>query len=432
LAIYRCGDFTVDAERLELRHNQELRHVEPQVFSVILHLIENRDRVVTRDELIDAIWHGRIISDAALSTRISGARKALKDNGREQRIIKTLPRRGFRFVAEIRNIGPSVPSDRTRWSDSAANGTLPNDWGAVAASNSTGGQRPVILIERLQAAADTRRAIDLAEEIRGDLVVTLSRRTGVKVLADRDEQVCPTYVLGGRCRVSGTRCRLSFTLVNVLTGETIWADRLDSEASDVFALIDHVTSWVYGAVRSHIYAFTGARFAEQPDDRLSIEELLWKAAYLLYRLDPDSSKAAQRTMEVAARLAPNNPMVLAVLAWSLAHTVWYGVDRIADVDVPRAMGLANKAVELGPRIDFVFCNRAHLRLWLKRDHEGCRTDAQRSLISNPGYHTGLLELSLADIFGGRPKAGADCLEVIINQVPADPLRPYFSAMAGLG
>jgi hypothetical protein len=137
-------------------------------------------------------------------------------------------------------------------------------------------------------------------------------------------------------------------------------------------------------------------------------------------------------MEVAARLAPNNPMVLAVLAWSLAHTVWYGVDRIADVDVPRAMGLANKAVELGPRIDFVFCNRAHLRLWLKRDHEGCRTDAQRSLISNPGYHTGLLELSLADIFGGRPKAGADCLEVIINQVPADPLRPYFSAMAGLG
>ncbi len=99
--IYSFGQCQLDTERLELRRDGELQAVEPQVFSLITLLIENRDHVVSKDDLIAAIWHGRIVSDASLSSRISAARTAVGDTGRSQAIIRTMPKRGFRFVADI-------------------------------------------------------------------------------------------------------------------------------------------------------------------------------------------------------------------------------------------------------------------------------------------------------------------------------------------
>ena len=99
--MYRFLEFTLDPKRLELRRDGGLIEVEPQVFSLLVHLIEKRDRVVSKDELIDAVWDGRIVSEATLSSRISAARSALGDDGKAQAIIKTFPRRGFRFLAEV-------------------------------------------------------------------------------------------------------------------------------------------------------------------------------------------------------------------------------------------------------------------------------------------------------------------------------------------
>jgi len=99
--IYRFGEFTLDPLTYDLQCDGEPIPVEPQVFGVLNFLIENRDRVVSKDELIDAVWDGRIVSDATLSSRISAARTAVDDTGRDQAIIRTIPRRGFRFVATV-------------------------------------------------------------------------------------------------------------------------------------------------------------------------------------------------------------------------------------------------------------------------------------------------------------------------------------------
>ena len=107
--ICRFGAFVIDGERPELRRGEELREMEPQVFSLLVFLIENRDRVVSKDEMIEAVWDGRIVSDATLNARINGARRAVGDNGKEQAVIRTYPRRGFRFVAEVERDAPDVP-----------------------------------------------------------------------------------------------------------------------------------------------------------------------------------------------------------------------------------------------------------------------------------------------------------------------------------
>ena len=99
--IYRFDAFSLDTESLELRDGDDPVAVEPGVFSILAYLIDNRDRVVSKDELIEAIWDGRAISDGALNSRINAARRAVGDSGSSQSVIKTFARRGFRFVTQV-------------------------------------------------------------------------------------------------------------------------------------------------------------------------------------------------------------------------------------------------------------------------------------------------------------------------------------------
>ena len=94
----RFGRCVLDLDRLELRNGDNPVSLEPQVFSLLVYLLQNRDRVVSRDEIVDAVWNGRIVSEGTLNTRISGVRRAGVPNGTTQQVIKTYPRRGFRFV----------------------------------------------------------------------------------------------------------------------------------------------------------------------------------------------------------------------------------------------------------------------------------------------------------------------------------------------
>ena len=103
------SDYAIDADRRELMHAGNAVHVEPQVFDLILHLVRNADRVVSKDELLANVWGGRIVSESTLTTRINAARRALGDSGEQQQFIKTIPRRGLRFVGELRKDGFTAP-----------------------------------------------------------------------------------------------------------------------------------------------------------------------------------------------------------------------------------------------------------------------------------------------------------------------------------
>src|SRR5262245_33753965 len=122
------GAFEIDVARRELQRAGAIVHLEPQEFDLIVHLVQNRDRIVSKDELIDAIWHGRIVSETALSSRISTARRALGDSGDDQSLIRTMYKRGFRFVGELS--GPTVfssgPGTSQRIADADAPKTLPD------------------------------------------------------------------------------------------------------------------------------------------------------------------------------------------------------------------------------------------------------------------------------------------------------------------
>lgn len=107
--IYHFGDFELDTDRFELRHDGSPCAIEPQVFDLLRHLIEARDQVVTRDELLEAVWSGRIVSDSTLSSRVKAARKAIGDSGEQQKWIQTAHGRGFRFIDIVDVLSPVGP-----------------------------------------------------------------------------------------------------------------------------------------------------------------------------------------------------------------------------------------------------------------------------------------------------------------------------------
>ena len=111
---YLFEDYTFDTERRELHRAADAVSITPQVFDLLDYLIRNRERVVSKDDLISAVWNGRIVSDAALTTRLNAARNAIGDSGEKQRLLKTLPRKGFRFVGAVQEtLAPAAASVAT-------------------------------------------------------------------------------------------------------------------------------------------------------------------------------------------------------------------------------------------------------------------------------------------------------------------------------
>ena len=102
------ADFVIDVARCELRRAGELIPIEPQVFDLIVHLVENRNRVVSKNELMDVVWQGRFVSESTVSSRVSSARRAIGDSGSDQVQIRTYYKRGFRFVGSINKALPKA------------------------------------------------------------------------------------------------------------------------------------------------------------------------------------------------------------------------------------------------------------------------------------------------------------------------------------
>jgi pimeloyl-ACP methyl ester carboxylesterase/DNA-binding winged helix-turn-helix (wHTH) protein len=108
--VFQFGHYAIDLDRRELRHRGELVGIEPQVFDFLVYLIQNRDRVVSKDDLLQGVWGGRIVSESTLTSRINAARRAVGDSGSEQNLIKTISRKGLRFVGDVRAGGDPTPT----------------------------------------------------------------------------------------------------------------------------------------------------------------------------------------------------------------------------------------------------------------------------------------------------------------------------------
>ena len=322
---YLFEDYALDTDRRELRRGGTLVAIEPQVFDLLAYLVQHGDRVVTKDDLFTAVWNGRFVSESALTTRINAARTALGDDGKAQRLLRTLRGRGVRFVGDVR-----VSRDATSSTTAEAPPTL-----ALP-------DRPSIAVLPFDNMSGDPEQEYFADGMVEDILTALSRVRWLFVIARHSSfiykgraadvqqigrELGVRYVVEGSVRKSGNRVRIIAQLIEAETGAHIWADRYDGDLSDIFALQDEITERIVTAVEPTVRTVEIKRALAKPTDSLTAYDSLSACAPVLLLADQRGSRSRrERSCARPSSWTPSMPRPWAPspTALPIAHrTGWY-------------------------------------------------------------------------------------------------------------
>jgi TolB-like protein len=333
---FRFGDQLIDTERRELRCGGALVALEPQVFDLLAYLVQNRDRVVSKDDLFQSVWGGRIVSESALTSRITAVRKAIGDDGESQRLIRTMPRKGLRFVGEVHEENEAKPA------------TPPAPRLSIV----------VLPFENLSRDPEEEY---FADGVTGDLTTDLSRIPDMLAISrhtaftyrnkpvdikqiGRDLGV--RYALEGEVQRSGTRVRVTAQLIDAETDTHLWAERFDGDAVDLFALQDEITNRIAVALDLELVDAAAARPIEHPD---ALDYILRGRAV---RLKLPSRENRLEQVLLFERALALDPESIAGQSWLAIELAARALDLMTDTpaaDIARAEGLAECALAAAPR-----------------------------------------------------------------------------------
>lgn len=336
--IYTFGNCTLDVGRHELRYGQDLVSVEPQVLDLLQYLVENGDRVVSKDDLIANVWNGRIVSDSTLTSRISAARRAIGDSGHSQRLIRTISRKGLRFVGEVRaDRGPGGASTTRTEAAEEREGANPPSLEPEAPRLP---DQPSIAVMPFTNMSGDPGQEYFSDGITEDVITGLSRLRWFFVIARNStfaykgkptevRQVGRTlgvrYVLEGSVRKSGERLRVTAQLIDAVAGCHIWAERYDRELTEVFALQDEITESVVASVEPRLLAAEGIRTQARLIEDLGAWDLVARALSHFWKLRSAESEAAIAILRQAVDQHPTYAPAHSLLAFALlvaAHMGW--------------------------------------------------------------------------------------------------------------
>lgn len=399
--ILRFNAFELDLDRVELRRDGRAVAVEPQVFALLVLLVENRQRMVPREELVERIWEGRVVSDSALSSRIKSARKALDDDGATQKYIRTVHGLGFRFVGEVEGRQESPARE-----SSAEEGPEP---GSALAWTTDVLSRPVLAVlpfEHEGGAAEDAYFVDgLTDELISELASwrwfpILSRTSAF----DRSRADLPAaaralslgarYALVGRLRRSAGEARLHVELLDCATDTQLWSARYACGAADLPGLQAQVAAAVFQKIAPELTSAETRRVLRKKPGDLSAWELTLKGLWHFHRANPVDSAEALRLLEEATRVDPGFALpwsLIALARFELALKGWTVAGKGALRDAFREMLAAAKtSVELDPSGWMGHALVSAGELWTNYSFPTARLHASRAIELNPSasmaYH----------------------------------------------
>jgi len=435
---YLFEDCELDTDRRELLRGSALVAVEPQVFDLLVHLIRHRDRVVSKDDLLAAVWHGRIISESTLFNRINAARSAIGDAGDRQRLIKTLPRKGIRFVAEVReeqlaaaaSMHPAPETPRSR---------------AVHTSAQDGGEptlplpdRPSIAVLPFDNMSGDPDQEYFADGISEDLITGLSRIRWLFVIARNSTFVYKSravdvkqvsrelgvrYVLEGSVRRAGKRLRISAQLVDAITGGHHWAEKYDRQLGDTFAVQDEITRSIAAAIEPHLMAAEGMRALSRSSDDIEAWDLVARAQTHFWRMTRPDYQTAVDPLKQAVEAYPDYAPARGLLAFCLlfaAHMGW--IDR--DQGLLPGREHAVRAIALDDRYPWGHIALGYWAMMVRRTDESIAA-FHRAVDLNPNSAAAHSHLSRGLAFAGWDRGAIEHGEEAIRLSPLDPEMALF-------
>jgi TolB-like protein len=382
------SDCVLDTERRELTRAAKAVGVGPQVFDLLVFLIQNRDHVVSKDHMIEAVWGGRIVSESTLTSHINAVRKAIGDSGEEQHLVRTIPRKGFRFVGDVTE---TQAAERV----------------SIAASESTPDvlrplpllpSKPSIAVLPFQNLSGDPEQAYFADGVVEEIITALSRvrwlfvvarnssftyRGGAADLKQVGQELGVSYVLEGSLRKAADRIRITGQLIEASTGAHLWADRFEGRLEDIFELQDEIAASVAGAIAPQMELAEIARAKNKPTASLNAYDCYLRGLAYMHRGTQEAIDEALSLFRRSIELDPEFAAAHAMAAWSYFWRKINGWAKDRAREIAEGERLARRAVELG-RDDAVALTRGgHALAHLAGDLGGGIALLDRAVFLNP-------------------------------------------------
>jgi len=418
------SDHTLDTDTRELRRGDVAIPVQPQVFDLIAFLVQNRERVIGKDELLAALWGGRRVADSTLATHVNAARKAIGDSGEEQRLIRTVARKGIRFVGEVQVQSAALESVPTL-------ATSPRL--AVAAPD-----RPAIAVLPFSNMSGEAEQEYFSDGISEDVITALSKLRWFFVIARNSsfsykgkavhirqiaDDLGVSYVVEGSVRKEGERVRITAQLIDASNGSHLWAERYDRNLADVFAVQDEITQAIVATVEPKLYDAEHFRARRKAPESLDAWDLVMRALRHFWRMSREDNLLAQGLLEQAVAVDPEFAQAQALLAVSCAfgvHNSWQD----GTVAIPIAERAAIAAVRLDNEDPWAHLGAAFVHARLGRTGESLAS-FDTALRLNPSFSLAHGCRGLVLIWDGQWREGVEAAQRALQLSPRDPYAAIY-------
>ena len=373
--LYLFEQFALDDERRELR-GAGIVSIEPQVFDLLLYLIKNRNRVISKDDLIASVWNGRVVSDSTLDSRINAVRKVLGDSGRDQKFVRTFARKGIRFVGEV------------------SESETPTSGSSRAVAN---GDRPFFAVLPFQNLSDDPAQEYFADGLSEDLIAALGSWCRFPIIArhssfiykgrsvdaiEAGRELGARYILEGSVRKSNTHVRITARLTDATTALHLWGERYDREIDDVFAVQDEITAKIAAAVEPELHKHEQRRAVVTTKTNPAAYDLVQRGNWHHNIFTAADAEEAQRLYSAAIEANSNYARAYSGMA---STKFWAAQMKWADdpqSTLQAALGFARKAIALDEKDARGHFHMAQVLLWLRR-HDEAIGEARRAIELNP-------------------------------------------------
>lgn len=414
-------DCVLDLDRRELRRASRAVAVPPLVFDLVAYLAQRCDRVVGKDDLIAALWNGRIISDSTLASHINAARKALGDDGQQQRMLRTVARKGFRFVAAVREVE-----------------SLDADAGPAAVTASPSPALPdkpsIAVLPFINLSGDPAQEY-LVDGVVGDIIAAMSRYRWLFVVARNSSftykgrvvdikqvgrELGVRYVLEGSWRKAGNRVRITGQLIDAGNGAHLWADHFEGVLDDIFALQDQIAGSVVGAIAPELERAEIERTRHKPTASLNAYDYYLRGMAALHHGTRASADDALAMFHKAIAFDPAFASAHAMAAWCFCWRKANGWMDDRAAESAEGLRLARRAMELDKGDAVALTRSGHALGYLADDLQGGSALLDRALVLNPNLAAAWFLGGWLKIWLGDTDAAITYLTRALRLSPLDP------------
>jgi TolB-like protein len=431
--IHCFEDCELDTTTFELRRDGRVCNVQPQVLELLRYLIENRERMVSKDELFEKVWSGRIVSESALSSRIKAARQAIGDDGAAQRLIRTVHGRGFRFQGDVTTITPST----------AADDEPPAIEKREAEGHTTGeARRPAIAVLPLDNLSGDPEQEYFSDGITEDIITELSRFRSLRVIARNSsftykgramlvqaigKDLGADYVVEGSVRKIGNTVRINAQLIETDTGSHVWAERYDRNLDSVFQLQDEITRAIAAAIEPEMGGLERQRSQLKSPGELDAWDWYQRGLWYMYQDTQPTNIEALQHFERAIELSPGFAPAYAQSAFVMFQDIIAGYRELSDDTIDDAFAMAEKAIAIDDRDALAHMVLGRLKL-LRREYDESIAELETAIALNPSFADAHHALGFSLIYAGQPEEAIPHFETAIRLSPYDPRSSSFHEM----